>query len=150
MAARCSADAMVRVGGFKLRGVRCSELGWTRDLCDHSWSQPFLGHPAASDVPALGHEYLPSVSSVVETAAALLAWSREVTPGRGTWPQPGKTMCRRQTRPCSHPPPSPRAAESRSPGVQMEECSQSFSMKLRNPSVCSPPTREDVHLNLSP
>lgn len=114
-----------------------TELGWTRDLCDHIWSQAFLGHPAASDDPALGHGYLPSMSRPMETAAALRACSREVTPGRGTWPQPEKTMCRRQTRPCSHPPSSPKAAESRSPGVQMEKCSQSFAGNQRIPVLAA-------------
>lgn len=143
MAARCSADAMVRVGGFKLRGVKCSQSWDGHGICV---STSGLSHFGAILLlvmsPALAHRYLPSMSRLMEMAAALCVWSREVTPGGGTWPQPEKTMCRRQTRPCSHPPSSPRATESRSPGVQMEKCSQSFTGKQRNPNVCSLPTRK--------
>lgn len=85
-----------------------TELGWTWDLCDHSWSQPFLGHPADSDVPPLGHKYLPSVSSCpvcVEQGSDTR--QGDTSPAR-------KNNVQEQTHPCSHPPPSPRAAESTS------------------------------------
>lgn len=87
---RCSADARMSVGGFS--------------LCEHSWSQPLLGPSCCCHVPALEPGDLLRASRLMGMAAAPSTGNREVTPGRGMRPQPGKTKCRTQTRPCTHPP----------------------------------------------
>lgn len=66
-------------------------------------SQPALGSSWGCDIPALELGDLLRASRLMGMAAAPSTGNREVTPGTGMRPRPGKTKCRRQKHPL-HPP----------------------------------------------